>query len=192
MWGRGMEGAHMMRPVILLGVSLVLMAPSAHAQSPDPAPQPDATQPDPAPGAEPPQRSATPVVDAASPVATATPPVATATPPVATATPPPPAAVTPQAPARARPAPRPRHRQQPKPTATPAQQPAPPTGVERLPRALFLSLPSPKRPAGPRAEPARRNDSLMVGSALAMLAVAASTLLLLAQATRVRRELTTG
>jgi hypothetical protein len=32
----------------------------------------------------------------------------------------------------------------------------------------------------------------MIGSALAMLAVAASTMLLLAQAARVRRELTTG
>jgi hypothetical protein len=38
-----------------------------------------------------------------------------------------------------------------------------------------------------RAEQSR--DSLLVGSALAMLAVAISTLLLLAQANRIRREL---
>jgi hypothetical protein len=87
-----------------------------------------------------------------------------------------------------------RRTRRPKPTATPALAPPPAetVAIGRLPRALFRSLPVPERPPGPRAEPDKRRRSLVVGSALAMLAVAASTMLLLAEAARVRRELTTG
>jgi hypothetical protein len=60
-----------------------------------------------------------------------------------------------------------------------------------VPKDLFEPAPSPP-PRQPVRAAVRDRDRLVVGGALAMLAVATSTLLLLAQAYRVRRELMTG
>jgi hypothetical protein len=59
-----------------------------------------------------------------------------------------------------------------------------PSRTPALPERLFRPL------ARTTDTHAQSRDSLLVGSALAILAVAASTLLLLAQANRIRRELT--
>jgi hypothetical protein len=67
--------------------------------------------------------------------------------------------------------------------------PPPPQSVSALPKDLFEPLPSAPPPQRTVHAGVRDRDRLLVGSALAMLAVAASTLLLLAQARRVRREL---
>jgi len=75
---------------------------------------------------------------------------------------------------------------------TPAPAPAPAQAVSPpLPRDLFEPLPSAPPPRRPVRPAVRDRDRLLVGSALAMLAVAASTALLVAQTTRVRRELLT-
>jgi outer membrane biosynthesis protein TonB len=186
---------------VILAMVCALGGAPALAQGPDPAPPHSAPQPDPAPGAHPTtpppappvtQAPAPPVTQAPAPPVTHAPvapaPTTTAPQPVATATP-----AARQQPAAGR-QPRPtrraphraarRHRDQ---SADPAPQlhrvTAVPSTTPPLAEGLFRPL------AGtPRAHPHSR-DGMLVGSALAMLAVAASTLLLLAQANRIRREL---
>ena len=67
--------------------------------------------------------------------------------------------------------------------------PSPQRAVSSLPKDLFEPLPSAPPPQRTVHPGVHDRDRLLIGSALAMLAVAASTVLLLAQAKRVRREL---
>jgi hypothetical protein len=194
---------------IVLAVVCALMAAPALAQAPDPAPPPPSgPQPDAAPGAQPtPSAPPPPVVQAPPPVVTQAPapPVTQAPAPTPTATTPPPVStpapttVAPQPAVRAvrhkphravrHKAHRAAHRDRTVPAATQpgallAQADTSPTATTRPAGKSEPPLPEPLRE--------RRRDPLLIGSALAMLAVAASTLLLLAQAKRIRRELGTN
>jgi hypothetical protein len=187
----------------VLATACAIAAAPALAQGPDPAPPQSGPKPDPAPGASAPTPTPAPppVIQAPPPVTHSSPPPVTRAPaPAAPVATPAPTATTPRpaataAPARRVTSPAPR-RQPPRVThrhrAKPAPHPAPqiarvvtdPARTPALPEGLFRPL------SHTTSTHTQSRDRLLVGSALAILAVAASTLLLLAQANRIRRELT--
>ena len=183
---------------IVLALACALSSVPALAQGPDPAPTQSGPQPDPAPGAQPAPTAAPtapPVTQTPAPVVTQAParvapaPTATAPEPVATPRP------------AARKHPRPRAHRRPHKVARRHREPQPAGPAPQIRRILAESSRTPGRlpkrlfrpvARAPREQPqpqSQSRDRLLVGSALAMLAVAASTLFLLAQANRIRREL---
>ena len=185
-WSRDGVRARGAKVVVLAVLACVPTSGAAIAQTPDPAP-PSSGAPDPAPAAQPPpappaQSPPAPVRQTA-PVATAVPPPTPTT--VATAAPPRTARPTPRAHAR--------QRRTPKKIVVPARPRASRDAVSPpVPKDLFEPAPSPPPPRRAVRAAVRDRDPLIIGGALAMLAVATSTVLLLAQANRVRRELLTG
>lgn len=187
----------------ILAIACAVAVAPALAQGPDPAPTQSGPTPDPAPAAPAPtpvQPAPTPVVQAPPPVTHSAPPAVTTRPTASTPVPTSaPTATLPRRVTTAKHAPRPARRaprRQPRHVthrrrAAPAR-PAPqidrvmtdPARTPALPEGLFRPL---THTTDTRAQ---SRDRLLVGSALAILAVAASTLLLLAQANRIRRELT--